>query len=271
MQRLNALSRQPGKYISILQTQVLNRLAYPGDLALQSLTIVMFMWIFMQLWRTTYNVSGQETISGLSLNQTMWYLMIAEASMLSAPRPARIISTAVKDGSIAYLLNKPFDFMLYQLAALLGEYLMRIGFNLLAGGIIVWLMVGPPPLLRALPLVIVSMILGWLISFCLSALIGLTAFVVEEVSAFEWIYNKFLLLLGGVLIPLDFLPAALQKISLALPFAYSIYGPARLFASPSFERFWALTLGQLAWLAASGVLLLFFYRKGLKRLAINAG
>jgi ABC-2 type transport system permease protein len=110
-----------------------------------------------------------------------------------------------------------------------------------------------------------------LISFCLSALIGLSAFVVEEVSAFEWVYSKFLLLLGGVLIPLDFLPAWLQKISLALPFAYTIYGPARLFASPSWERFWTLTLGQLAWLFGTGLVLLFFYRKGLKRLAINGG
>jgi len=271
MQRQNALSRQPGKYLSILQIQVLNRLAYPVDLALQSLTIVMFMWIFMQLWRTTYNASGQQAISGLTLNQTMWYLMIAEAIMLSMPRPSRTISTAVKDGSIAYFLNKPFDFMLYQLAALLGEYLIRILFNLLAGGIIVWLMVGPPPVLSALPLVLVSMVLGWLISFCLSALIGLSAFVVEEVSAFEWVYSKFLLLLGGVLIPLDFLPAWLQKISLALPFAYSIYGPARLFVTPSLERFAMLTLGQLAWLAGCGILLLVFYRRGLARLAINGG
>jgi ABC-2 type transport system permease protein len=132
-------------------------------------------------------------------------------------------------------------------------------------------MIGPPPLVSALPLVLVSMVLGWLISFCLSALIGLSAFVVEEVSAFEWIYSKFLLLLGGVLIPLDFLPAWLQEISQSLPFAYTIYGPARLFASPSWERFATLTMGQLAWLAGSGLLLLVFYRRCLSRLAINGG
>ena len=80
-------------------------------------------------------------------------------------------------------------------------------------------------------------------------LIGLSAFVVEDSKAFRWIYQKFLLVLGGLLIPLDFFPAWLQTISLNLPFAWIIYGPARLFVDPSLARLGAVLTQQGIWLA----------------------
>lgn len=260
-----------GKYWAIFKTQVANRLAYSGDLAAHSLTIVMFMWIFMQLWRTTYSVSGSDTLAGLTLHHTLWYLMLAETIMLSKPRLSRGISQAVKDGSIAYLLNKPYDFLLYQLSLGLGDSLMNTLFNLLAGGITVWLLVGPPPEMWGWPFTLAAMVLAWLIDFCVNALIGLAAFVTEEVSAFEWIYSKFLLLLGGVLIPLDFFPGWLQQITSSLPFAYTIYGPARLFIEPSLDRFLSLVAVQILWILLLGTLVTLSYRKGLSRLAVNGG
>ena len=234
------------KYWAIFKIQLQNRMAYAGDLALQSLTIVLFMWIFMQLWKTTYHSTGQAMINGLTLEDTMWYLMMSETIMLSKPRLSRLIAVAVKDGSIAYLLNKPYHFILYQLSIGFGDLASRAGFNLLAGSAIVWLLVGSPPDPRGWGMVFVAFILGWLIDFFMNTLIGLLAFATEDVAAFEWIYSKFLLLLGGVLIPLDFLPPLLRSISLALPFAYTIYGPARLFVDPSLERFSGLNLGTVA-------------------------
>jgi ABC-2 type transport system permease protein len=79
------------------------------------------MWIFAQLWKVTYTATGTTTIGGLSLHDTLWYLMLAETIELSRPRLARNIADAVKDGSIAYLLNKPYNFLLYHLSASLGE------------------------------------------------------------------------------------------------------------------------------------------------------
>ena len=66
------------KYWAIFTTQVSNNLAYPADLASRSVTIVLFLWIFVHLWRATYRSTGQETIAGLTLRETLWYLMLAE-------------------------------------------------------------------------------------------------------------------------------------------------------------------------------------------------
>lgn len=67
----------------------------------------------MQLWRTTYRSAGTESIGGLTLRETLWYLMMAETIMLSKPRVSRTIAESVLDGSIAYLLNKPYNYLLY--------------------------------------------------------------------------------------------------------------------------------------------------------------
>jgi len=259
------------KYCAIFKAEVANSLVYPGDLASRSLTIVMFMWIFSQLWRATYRAAGSDVVGGLTLRETLWYLMLAETIVLSRPRLSTRVAEAVKDGSIAYLLNKPYNFLLYQMAVGLGNSIARLAFNALAGGAFIWLTAGPPPDPRGWPLALASVAAAWLIDFCLSAAIGLAAFVTEDIAAFEWIYSKVQMILGGLLIPLDFFPAWLRSVALAMPFAYTIYGPARLFVDPSIGRFVALFGGQLAWLAVLGVAVAMLYRRGVAALCINGG
>ena len=259
------------KYFAIFKIQITNRWAYAGNLLAQSLTIVMFMWIFLQLWQTTYKAAGKSVIAGLSLSDTLWYLMIAETIMLSKPRLSTAISQSIKDGSIAYILNKPYNFIFYQISIGLGDSLSNFVFNALAGGITVWILVGPPPSPSSLPMTVISILLAWFIHFWINILIGLAAFITEDVSAFDWIYSKFLLLLGGVLIPLDFFPTWLQSLTKFLPFSYMIYGPARLFVDPNLTGFLNLVVFQSSWILVLGAAVFYVYRQGSQWLAINGG
>jgi len=260
-----------GKYLSILKAQLVNSLAYPADLFSRSFVMILFMWVFFQLWRVTYGSVGSPTIAGLSLRDTLWYLMIAETVILSKPRLGRNISEQVKDGSVAYLLNKPYNFLLYQLSVSIGETMLRMVVNLLFGSVIVWLAVGPPPYPWMGGVALIALLFAWLLDFCMVALIALMAFVVEDVSAFEWIYNKLILVLGGVLIPLDFFPEWLREIALSMPFAYTTYAPARLFVDPSFDTALHLFGRQLLWLGALALLLFYVFNRGMRSLAINGG
>jgi ABC-2 type transport system permease protein len=201
----------------------------------------------------------------------MWYLLLAETLELGRPRLARVISEQVKDGSIAYLLNKPYNFLLYQLSIGLGESLPRMGLLFIVGGALVWVMAGSPPALSNWPLAFITLAGAWLLHFCFSGLIGLAAFVAEEVAPFEWIYQKFVFILGGMLIPLDFYPGWLQEVAKYLPFAYMMYGPARLFVRPEASLFVQIVAGQIFWLAVIGGLLALAFMRGVRRLAINGG
>lgn len=259
------------KYFAIFRAQLINSLAYPADLFSRSFMMIIFMWVFFQLWRVTYQATGQTEISGLTLADTLWYLMIAETVLLSKPRLGQDIAVQVRDGSIAYLLNKPYNFLLYQLSISLGESLLRMVVNLCFGGAVVWIAVGAPPYPAAMPLALLAILLAWTLDFCIIALIGLGAFVLEDVSAFEWIYSKLVLVLGGVLIPLDFFPDWLRNLSLSLPFAYTTYAPARIFIDPTAGNVVRLLGTQLAWLVGLALVLSAVFAKGMKALAINGG
>jgi ABC-2 type transport system permease protein len=259
------------KYWSIFKIQLANNLAYPAELLGRSLIILPFMWIFYQLWRVTFAAAGVTEMNGMTLERTIWYLLLAETIELSRPRLSYAISEAVKDGSIAYILSKPYDFLLYQFSSTMGEMMFRAGLNALIGGVLVWLLVGPPPsavgVLAALP----ALLGAWTLNFCFAALIGLLAFWVEDVSAFTWIFQKLSFILGGLLIPLDFYPAWLQGIAKSLPFASMTYGPARLFVAPSLPDFLSTLALQAGWIAVIALALWLVYRRGLSALTVNGG
>jgi ABC-2 type transport system permease protein len=259
------------KYPAIFKINLLNSLAYPAELFTRSGMILIFMLVFYQLWNVTFAAVGSFTMNGLTLHDTMWYLLLAETIELGRPRQARVVSQQVKDGSIAYLLNKPYDFLLYQLAGGLGESLPRMAMLFIVGGSLVWIMAGAPPITQNWPFAFAALIGSWLLHFIVNSLIGLAAFIAEETSPFEWIYQKLVFILGGMLIPLDFYPSWLQAIAKSLPFAYMMYGPSRLFVKMNMQLFIQIIAGQALWLVILGGLLVLSFSLGVRRLAINGG
>ena len=259
------------KYWAIFQITLINSLAYPGELIGRSLMILPFMWIFYQLWKVTYAASGSEVINGLSLSNVLWYLMMAETIELGRPPLARTISENVKDGSIAYLLNKPYDFLLYQFSTVMGETIFRAVMNAIFGGAMVMWLVGPPEHPEGLLIALPAILGAWILHFCVAVMIGLLAFVSEDVSAYMWIYQKLAFVFGGMLIPLDFYPGWLQTIARALPFSSITYGPARLFVTPTTELFISVMTLQIVWIVILTLLLTFAYRRGVAYLTVNGG
>jgi ABC-2 type transport system permease protein len=259
------------KYWSIFQITLVNSLAYPGELIGRSLMIVPFMWIFFQLWNVTYAASGTDVINGLTLSNVLWYLMLAETIELGRPPLARTISENVKDGSIAYLLNKPYDFLLYQLSTTMGETIFRAVMNAVFGSAVVLWLVGPPEHPEGFIIALPAVLGAWILHFCVTVMIGLSAFLVEDVSAFTWIYQKLAFLFGGMIVPLDFYPAWLQTLARALPFSSMTYGPARLFVTPTMDLFINVMALQLGWIVVLAVLLTIAYRRGVAYLTVNGG
>lgn len=259
------------KYWAIFQITLINSLAYPGEMIGRSLLIVPFMWIFYQLWNVTFEAAGTDSINGMTLYSMMWYLMMAETIELSRPALARTISDNVKDGSIAYILNKPYSFLLYQFSNSMGETLFRALVNALFGSAIIWWLVGPPPGPMGWLFAFIALLGTWVLNFCITCLIGLSAFLVEDVSPFMWIYQKFIFILGGFLIPLDLYPEWLQVIAKALPFSAMIYGPSKLFIAPSWGFLAEVLLLQAVWIIALGSTLMFSYRRGVTYLTVNGG
>jgi len=150
-------------------------LAYPGELIGRSLMIVHSCG-FLSIMEVTFQAAGTDNINVMTLYSTMWYLMMAETIELSRPALARTISENVKDGSIAYILNKPYSFLLYQFSNSMGETIFRALTNALFGSVMVWWLVRSTTCAVGWLFAFIALFGTWVLNFCITCLIGLSAF-----------------------------------------------------------------------------------------------
>lgn len=258
------------KYAAIARVGFQNAVAYRAGVLSKILFYTLFIYVFMRLWTAIYQTGS---VHGYSRVQIIWYLIMTELVVFGfATTIYRTISTEVKDGSIAYIINRPTHYVLYQFAATLGQTALNMVVFSGLGLVLGLLFVGPLPgfSLQSLPWIGLSVGLGLSIQFFFHLLIGLSAFVLEDNFAVYLIYQKLTFMLG-VFLPVEFLPGWLQAVARNLPFSYVAWAPARLFVDFSWPLFGQLVPRQLAWLAAVTGMSLWAFRRLSRRLQINGG
>lgn len=258
------------KYILVSSTSISSNMIYAANFFAGTFFFALIIFIFLQLWQAI-SLSGGST-EGYTVNKLVWYYIAAELVILSRSEVFQGMNEEIRGGGIAYKLNKPYSFVLYQLSDGIGRISVRLAMNVPVGLLTGFLYVGPPEGFRwaSFPAVILSVILGILLNFFMDASIGLTAFWTEDNSAFFWIAQKLSFMLG-LFLPLEFLPEAIRKIALYLPFSYIAYAPARLLTSFSGAEFLSIVPVQLFYAALFAALTSFIYSKGVKKLNVNGG
>jgi ABC-2 type transport system permease protein len=264
---------QVRKYSAIARINLQNSLAYVWDALSQGIFIVIFIFVFSQLWGTTFKAQNATVIGGLTLNQTIWYFVWAELIQLSKIQVSNTIESEVKDGSLAYTLGRPYNYLLYHFFSGLGGVAIRLVFVLTLGSMIAWIEAGRLVTFRleTLPALLLITALAFVLDYCISAGIGLLAFFVEDTSAFRLIYSKINFVLGGLLLPVDFLPGAIQSVARVLPFNLVLYAPSKLFVAWDGSQFAEMLGLQIVWLAIIGTGLALLFRYGARRVSINGG
>ena len=260
------------KYTAVLQVSVANNLAYITEVVFRTLFLIVFIFIFEQLWKTTFAVKGITSLGGFTINDLVWYLAATETIALSLPQLTRLIDQEVRSGQLAYLLGRPCSYVFYHFAQYLGERLVRFAINSVVAFIIALLLLGPPPFtwmgVLAWPLVV---FLAVCIDYVIYFSIGLLAFWTEETTPFFLIVNRLALVLGGVLAPLEVLPQPIRGIALALPFSVVFYGPARTLVHFQLLPFCWLLAQQVVTIAIGSLALFALYRLATRRVNVNGG
>ncbi|MBI4533226.1 MAG: ABC-2 family transporter protein, partial [Candidatus Melainabacteria bacterium] len=156
---------------------------------------------------------GAAKLGGLTLTQMLWYLCVTESITLSAPRIAQVVDEDVRTGTLAVQLTRPLLYPLYCLSTTSGERLVRFALNLSVGAIITFVLIGPMEV-SALGLMIfaVSLPTAFVLDFLANFLIGLGAFWLEDTSGLMLVYSRLTMILGGMLIPLELFPEAIQPV-----------------------------------------------------------
>jgi ABC-2 type transport system permease protein len=260
------------RYAFILRTAARQQWAYRGELGIQTISMVVFMGIFMALWTTAYGVSGRAELAGYTLAQVAWYLGMAETIALSSSRIFNEIGAAVRAGDLAYTLSRPLSYPFYQVANSLGNSVPRFVINFLTAIIVVRIGIGQfVGNLEGIVAFLAMAALALLLDALVAVLIGLMAFWLEEVFPVFLIYQKLLFTAGGMFIPLEMFPGWLRNLVIWMPFQFITYAPPRAFVD--FEPGFVLQAlaGQVIYVIVLAALISILWRVAQRRMVVHGG
>lgn len=237
-----------------------------------SFFLFVVMFVFVQLWQGVYSAAGEGLLAGFSLQQMIWYLAVAQVVGGSLTKVASDLDRELKEGTFTYRLLRPLSYIWFHLAYYLGERLPLAAANgLVTMGVAAWATGAPPISATGAAAFLLTWLLGAVLNYFLVIAIGLTGLWVEDTRPYIFIYSRLLMILGGMVIPLDLFPAGVQAVVSQLPLHLIVYGPARLLVRYDPARFVSLVLYQVGWIAVAVLVSLLIYRRGVKRLHVHGG
>ncbi|BBH21184.1 hypothetical protein Back11_25290 [Paenibacillus baekrokdamisoli] len=247
------------------------QLAYKTDFIVRASFLLLILFVFVQLWSAAYEGDATKVIAGLTLKQIVWYLVFTEALTMAAPHICIRIEEEVKNGDIAVRLIRPLSYVGYHYVSYMSEAYFRFLVHLIVGSAIAWVFVGAPAFGYGWMGLFMLSLGALTIGFLLNATVALCAFWVEETRGMEFVLQKLQFTVGGMLLPLDFMPDWLQRICAWLPFQAVLYFPARTAVNydqaPILQQF----LIQAVWLVLLSAAVMIIYRRGVAKLHVNGG
>jgi ABC-2 type transport system permease protein len=252
---IQSLRRELSIYSAIAAIAAKTRLAYNMWVWAEYVMTIVSMIVFVYFWRAVY--ASTSTLSGLALSQTITYILLARLlSPLVETRTIFFFGFMIRQGQIAVELTRPLDMQVRIMAERFAELLVflvqRLPLFLLA-----WLFFGmnlpaDPWLWLAF---FISLLIGQVVLFLFDWMFACLAFYVTETWGLSVVRVAAGSFFSGALIPLVMMPAWLQAVAAAMPFAQALSVPVSFLSGIStFADAPRLLLIQLAWLL---VLLLF--------------
>ena len=263
------------KYIAFSTKAFQRTLAYRFELWMELVINVLFMLVYVYLWKALY--TDQTSVEGYDLNGILTYIVISQTllTFVFTLRVARIIQGKMRAGEVATDLMKPIDFQMMTLATAVGTSIHTVLFNMLPKVILFYVIfkLSLPPSFLTVVLFILSAVLGYVILFSIEFIIGILAFwLVEIYGIYALVIWGLHMLFSGYFLPLEFYPAFLSKVAEVLPFRAIIYIPTALYTGNLTGSNLAIALLiQLSW----AIVLMAFgricYRAAFRKLVVQGG
>ena len=261
------------KYIHIYKSELISTLQYMLNILFRLINFILLIFIFMNLWDYVYD-NPNELINGYSKNQMIWYVIITEIiwGATDGRRYCRRIADDVRGGNIAYMINKPYSYIGYAISSHLGETTIKTIIAIIVGFTmgIIFLKDVPVLSIPAIITVLLAGLLAVLINSLLVTFIGLISFIIEDSNPVFWLYSKMILVLG-VLFPIEYFPGILAQIMRYSQIYVTCYGPAKLFIDFSHSAAIEIIISQIIYLGIAWIMCYTLYKKGVEKLNVTGG
>jgi len=245
-------------YLEFARAAFLKILAYRLRYFTGIVTYFINVSVYYFIWKAIYSTEGK--LAGYDAGQIVTYVAVGWIiRSFYFNNVDRDIATEVLEGKIALNLVKPVDTQIMYLAQTVGESFFRVVMFTLPIAIVVTLIypVHPPASAKAAMQFVASCILALVIFSLLNFVVG--AFALELHSIVGIIRAKYFIVefTSGLLIPVAFFPARLQRALAFLPFPHISYTPLQIYLGKTQGlAAWQALGAQLLW-----VVILFFAGK----------
>ncbi len=260
-------------YIKLAQVEIQTALTYRTATILWCLGALLRIYLFNVFWSAIYG--GQATVDGVTLPAIITYstLSIMQQNFIIENDLNWRIQERIREGSIIIDLLRPYGYLRSLLAMGIGNLVFTLpvaAATLLVAAFFGHFVLPTSPVVAIFYLV--SLLLGFLLSFLLTCLIGLTAFWTFELSGINWLMNMVIGFLAGVIVPLWFLPPVVQQISAFLPFQGIGYLPLSIYIGRiTGIQIWLALLNQLCWIGILTFIVVLVWRVAQRKLIVQGG
>ena len=206
------------KYGAIFKMSVLHSLKNYKLLFGLCIFEITCLLIFAHIWKVAAAKVGAVDLDPKLL---LWYIAFNEWILISVPDIEIDIEYELKTGQLAYFLPRPISYLGAKLAEGMGALLLNLLVLGIVGFAFSYYWTGTTPLKPfSFAIALLLGVFGGFLSLVFTMLVGFSAFFVEEVEPWRWVWEKFLFILGGLMLPLTVYPEWLRQIADWTPSSY---------------------------------------------------
>jgi ABC-2 type transport system permease protein len=229
--------------------------------------------LLLALYHYTFQVKGG-TIAGQQYPVVAWSMFMYFIFMTLRLRNLdSLINQDIQSGNVEMFFNKPISYLVYRMWYQIGAGSASVVILAPLGIITMIAFVAAPAILTTgffwltLPMVVLGCTI---LSLLIYAIIGLTAFWIEDSTPVHWIVDKLIMILGGSYLPIAFFPPLMKSIAI-----YSPFGACQFITSMTADSWntdaWKLIGIQWAWILVLMVGMIVMYKQARLKLSVNGG
>lgn len=260
-------------YIYKVKLSIQVYLTYRFEVVANIVTRIILIIANLFLWNSVY--SEKTILSGVGKEQMITYSVLSVClSIMYQCGVQNSLNNDIREGNIAILLMRPYHLLGAYLAEDIGSIIVKtisISFPVL----ILSFLFLPMKLLTSIHLfaiIFISYILGFLILWLLSALVGLFAFVTMELGNMGVVKDAIVSILSGSMVPLWFFPDKVENVLMLTPFPYTYQLPLGLYIGQIEIQEGLRQIGiQCLWLVMIGIFVKIAWKKVQIKVLIQGG
>lgn len=242
---------------------------YPINLLSRIVVHLVRIGVYILIYKYIIDISPDGTLGGLTLIEASWSVGLVQIIGQSSRYLYKEIKNDVKTGSLSIKLNKPYNYIFSLISKSFVEGILRLTVFFVVTFMFLYVIIGIPSIsINIFIWILLTLVLGVLLSILIETLVGLSSFWVENPDPVYWVVNRSAWLVNGMMVPVALLPSWIKVISTYYPLSVPFLA-GRAFESDLNHIFGFCIL--LFWVIILFVISQLIFKKAEKKLNIHGG